>query len=59
MHIEIDYDGTMAVCTVTEFDNPNVTRNFNYADKMTQVYALSAMRCVKEHWEREWRNKKE
>lgn len=60
MHIEIDFNGAMAVCNVTPFENPlGKMVNFNSADTMTQVYALSAFRTIKEHWEREQKLKKE
>lgn len=46
MHIEIDYNGTYAICKVDG-------RPFNYCKHEDQIFALSAMRCVKEYYDRE------
>lgn len=53
MKIEIDYNGAFAVCKVTRFDNPTEVVYFNDADRMTQIYALSAFDCIKQHFKRE------
>ena len=45
-HVEIDYNGSYAICTVNG-------KNFNECEHFDQVYALSAMRTVKEHYQRE------
>ena len=67
MKIEIDYNGSFAVCKITPMlsADPNEFVSFNDADKMSQIYALSAFRCIKEHWQREvkfkhykWHNNK-
>ena len=64
MHIEIDYDGTMAICTLSEClpcvqdpqTDPFKTYNFNDAPKFSQIYALDAFRTIEEHWKREQKN---
>ena len=58
MKIEIDYCGAFAICKIEPMDEPGKMVYFNEADINSQVYALSAFRCVKEHWQREQRLKK-
>lgn len=58
MKIEIEYNGAMAVCRIELMEEPGRMVAFNEADRMSQVYALSAMRTVKEHWEREQREER-
>ena len=53
MRIEIDYNGSFAVCKISDANDPDKMVNFNDADQMSQIYALSAFDCVKRHWERE------
>lgn len=53
MKIEIDYNGAFAVCRIEPMEEPGKMVNFNEADRTSQVYALGAMRTVKEHWKRE------
>ena len=58
MKIEIEYNGSIAKCKVTPFENPfGDMVNFNDADRMTQVFALGAFDCIKHHWKREMKNK--
>ena len=53
MRIEIDYNGSTAICKITEFHgNPEVLINFDNADEFSQLLALSAFDCVRQHWER-------
>ena len=53
MRIEIDYNGSTAICKITEFHgNPEVLVNFDNADEFSQLLALSAFDCVKQHWEK-------
>ena len=61
MRITIDYNGTFAECKLTgcipTASDPDVdpfkTYNFNEADKMSQIFALSAFDTIKQHWKRE------
>lgn len=55
MKIEIDYDGSRAICSITDSfgKNPKAKVQFIYADKQSQIFALDAFKCIKEHWERE------
>ena len=55
MKIEIDYNGAFAVCNIEPMDEPGKMVNFNEADIKSQTFALSALRTVKEHWQREQR----
>jgi hypothetical protein len=57
MKITIDYNGSFAICNVTDFHNPLRWVNFNEADRMTQAYALSAFDCIREHFQRETKKK--
>lgn len=59
MKIEIIYNGTYAICKITELEgHPDVFVNFNNADEFSQIYALSAFDTIKQHWERERKLKK-
>lgn len=58
MKIEIEYNGAMAVCRIEPMEEPGRMVAFGEADRMSQVYALSALRTVKEHWEREQREER-
>lgn len=53
MKIEIDYNGAFAVCRIEPMEKPGTMVNFNEADAMSQTFALSAFRCIEEHWRRE------
>lgn len=53
MKIEIDYNGAFAVCRIEPMEEPGKMVNFNDADTKSQTYALSAFRCIDEHWRRE------
>ncbi len=53
MKIEIDYNGAFAVCRIEPMEKPGTMVNFNEADTKSQTYALSAFRCIEEHWRRE------
>ena len=54
MRIEIDYNGSTAICKITEFHgNPEVLVNFDNADEFSQLLALSAFDCIKQYWEKE------
>ena len=50
MKIEIEYNGTFAVCSIEPMDEPGRMVNFNEADTKSQTYALSAFRTIEEHW---------
>lgn len=51
MKIEINYNGTSAVCRIELMGSPGMMENFNESDAMSQAFALSAFQCIKEHWE--------
>ena len=53
MKIEIDYNGAFAVCRIEPMDESGKMVNFNETDTKSQTYALSAFRCIEEHWRRE------
>lgn len=53
MKIEIDYNGSFAVCRIEPIDEPGKMVNFNDADFNSQTRALCAFRTIKNHWERE------
>lgn len=55
MKIEIEYNGAYAICTITDTfgKNPDAKMQFAYADKMSQIFALDAFKCIKECWDRE------
>lgn len=55
MKIEINYNGTVAVCRIELMGSPGTMVNFNEAEPMSQTFALSAFKCIKEHWERKQR----
>lgn len=57
MKIEIDYNGSLAVCRIEPMEKPGKMVNFNEADTKSQTYALSAMRTVMKHWKREQQQK--
>lgn len=52
MKIEIDYNGTFAVCNIEPKEEPGKMVNFNEADTKSQAYALGAFQTIKEHWQR-------
>ena len=51
MKIEIEYNGSYAICTVDGV-------NFNACDSFTQARAVGGMDCVRQHWFREAKNKR-
>ena len=53
MKITIDYNGAFAVCNIEPIEEPGKMVNFNEADTKSQTFALSAFRCIEEHWKRE------
>lgn len=53
MKITIDYNGAFAVCDIEPMEEPGKMVNFNEADTKSQTFALSAFRCIEEHWKRE------
>lgn len=58
MHIEIDYDGSVAKCLVSgySFEGPismYTKQPFIQCDAMTQIMVIDAFRTIKQHWERE------
>jgi hypothetical protein len=53
MKITIDYNGAFAVCNIEPMEEPGKMVNFNEADTKSQTFALSAFRCIEEHWKRE------
>lgn len=55
MKIEIDYDGSRAICSITDTfgKNPGKMVQFSYADPKSQEMALGAFRCIREHYKRE------
>ena len=53
MKITIDYNGAFAVCNIELMEEPGKMVNFNEADTKSQTFALSAFRCIEEHWKRE------
>ena len=63
MHIEIDYDGTGAICTLSRCIpcaqdpdiDPHKVYYFNKAPKICQIQVLDAFRTIEEHWKREQR----
>ena len=59
MKIEIDYNGAFAVCRIEPMEKPGTMVYFNEADTKSQTYALSAFRCIREHWQREKRLKQQ
>lgn len=59
MHIEIDYNGSIAVCKVKDYmpvanSSHYILRecNFKDADKMSQIKALDAFRAIEEDYKR-------
>ena len=50
MKIQIDYDGSIAICKIDG-------RPFNYCNKESQVLCLDAFRTIEEHWKRERKKK--
>lgn len=53
MKITIDYNGAFAVCDIEPMEEPGKMVNFNEADTKSQTFALSAFRCIEDHWKRE------
>ena len=53
MKITIDYNGAFAVCDIEPMEEPGKMVNFNESDTKSQTFALSAFRCIEEHWKRE------
>lgn len=69
MRIEIEYDGSVAKCSLSgcipTASCPNVdqfkTYSFNEADKMSQIKAIEAFRAIENSWmrdKRKWNNVK-
>lgn len=55
MKIKIEYNGAFAECFIEDTfgKDPFKVVPFSDADKMSQVFALGAFSCIKEHWQRE------
>ena len=53
MKITIDYNGAFAVCDIEPMEEPGKMVNFNEADTKSKTFALSAFRCIEDHWKRE------
>lgn len=51
MKIEIDYNGSVAICQVNN-------KLFNYCDASNQLYCLSAFKCIEDAWHRDSKSRK-
>ncbi len=55
MKIEIDFDGSVAKCTIQDTFNktaPLKVVDFNDADKMSQIFALNAFRIIEHQYKK-------
>lgn len=58
MHIEIDYNGSLAKCLITGYSLEGIARKYNktpfmQCDRMTQIMTFGAFDTIKQYWKRE------
>lgn len=53
MKINIDYDGSEAICSITTiYGHTDMFVDFNNADEFSQIYAMNAFKSIIENWKK-------